>query len=194
MASSRDSDEMLIARCLEGDYTSWDKLILRQQSLVIGIARAMGLSEQDREDVFQNVCISLYRNLGALRDSGRLIPWLSAMTRQEVYRFWRRRKLLSLDAIPEEALHHVEETLDARDRYESPEEAAMAVVDQHLVREGLADLPEKCRKLLVLLYGEPPHSYTEVVEQLKMPIGSIGPNRARCLQRLKKILEKRWDI
>jgi DNA-directed RNA polymerase specialized sigma24 family protein len=59
-----------------------------------------------------------------------------------------------------------------------------------MVREAMIELPDRCRRLLTMLYcDDPPAAYTEVAETLDLPLGSIGPNRARCLQRLHKILQ-----
>jgi RNA polymerase sigma factor (sigma-70 family) len=73
----------------------------------------------------------------------------------------------------------------------SPEEAALALERQHLVRQCLQHLSPSCQELLALLYAEePPCSYVEVAQRLGVPLGSIGPRRARCLEHLKKLLEK----
>lgn len=52
-------------------------------------------------------------------------------------------------------------------------------------------MDERCKDLLFALYFDPEEpSYEKVAERLSMPVGSIGPTRARCLKRLKKILEE----
>jgi DNA-directed RNA polymerase specialized sigma24 family protein len=57
---------------------------------------------------------------------------------------------------------------------------------------GLAQLNERCRELLIALYfDEQQTAYTEVAHRLGVPVGSIGPTRARCLERLKHILGER---
>ena len=84
------SDPALIAACLEGDYPSWDALIERYQGFVYTLTLRMGVSGPDADDVFQNVCISLFQNLRELRDADRLSSWLAAVTRQEVWRLARR--------------------------------------------------------------------------------------------------------
>ena len=47
-------------------------------------------------------------------------------------------------------------------------------------------LPERCRMLIRVLMADPPPSYEDVAEAFDMPIGSIGPTRARCLEQLKR--------
>jgi RNA polymerase sigma factor (sigma-70 family) len=183
------SDPALIAACLEGDDSSWDALIARYQSFIYTLTLRMGVSSPDADDVFQNVCISLFQNLRELRDASRLSSWLAAVTRQEVWRLARRRRTVSLSEIGDNIEEDAISPLGA-EAAPSPEEAVLRLEREHLIRQGLQHLPDPCRELLSLLYAEePPCSYKEAADQLKTPLGSIGPRRARCLERLKKILE-----
>ena len=93
---------------------------------------------------------------------------------------------------------HVEISPDTPDLMESvteteedalPEGALLALEEQHLVRTALAQMPNRCRLMLSLLYiTDPPAVYTAVAARLQMPVGSVGPQRARCLEKLKKKL------
>lgn len=179
---------MLVAACLDGDLPSWDSLIARYQSFIYTVTLRMGVSAPDADDVFQDVCISLFQNLSELRDLSRLSSWLAAVTRQEVWRLARRRSTLPIsdlgDNIPEESGFRVGAEPSA-----SPEEAVLKLERVHLIRQGLLLLSEPCHELLSLLYSEdPPCSYAEAAAHLRIPIGSIGPKRARCLEQLKKLL------
>jgi DNA-directed RNA polymerase specialized sigma24 family protein len=40
-----------------------------------------------------------------------------------------------------------------------------------------------------MLMADPPASYTEISDQLGLPVGSIGPTRGRCLERLRVLLQ-----
>ena len=72
---------------------------------------------------------------------------------------------------------------------DSPEVDILALEDQQLMRQSLVRLPDRCRQLLTALYGkETPPSYEDLSAQFSLPIGSIGPTRGRCLERLRKIL------
>lgn len=179
---ARADDAALIAACLSGDAAAWDALLARYEALIYSLLLRAGLGASDAEDVFQDVCVLLLGHLGDLRDTSRLAGWLIATTKREAWRFQRRRSgaatPASLDDLPERANEDV-----------LPEAAALALEDQRLVRAALENLPERCRRLLTLLYiDDPPVPYVEAAERLGIPVGSIGPNRARCLQRLEKIL------
>jgi len=72
-----------------------------------------------------------------------------------------------------------------------PDEALIQLEEQHGVRLAVSQLDERCGKLLTLLfYEDEPLPYTEIAARIGVPEGSIGPTRARCLQKLLKILEK----
>ena len=54
------------------------------------------------------------------------------------------------------------------------------------LRAAFAELPPRCQRLLAMLTSDPPSSYAEISETMQIPVGSIGPRRARCLERLRK--------
>lgn len=172
-----------MAACLSGDSAAWDALIGRYQGFIFALALRQGLSSADADDVFQDVCLKLFRHLDELRDVQRLSSWLGAIVRQEVWRRRRRPQPEQLNDLPAEG--EILIAIQAPD----PESAVLEQEQEQLVRMGLGSLSETCRSLLGLLYGPDDVSYAEAAEQLSMPIGSIGPRRARCLDRLRKELE-----
>ena len=184
------SDSKLVAACLSGDARSWDTLIARYQGLIYALALRMGLPAADADDVFQNVCLRMFQHLNELRDTERLSGWLVAMTRQEVWRLRRRREMPLMTELPDVAREAETVRKIGGHTDPTPEEAVLMLEEQHLVRQCLNHLPEECRKLLTLLYGEESPGYAAVAAHLSMPVGSIGPKRARCLQRLKKLLDE----
>jgi len=70
-------------------------------------------------------------------------------------------------------------TDDADGRLEADERASA-------MRRALSTLAQRDQALLTLLVAEPRRSYEQIAEELDMPIGSIGPTRARCLERLRR--------
>jgi RNA polymerase sigma factor (sigma-70 family) len=167
------SDGALIADCLAGDQDAWRELVQRYQRLVYSIANAYDLPPDDASDVFQQVWTDLYQHLAELRDFQALPAWLITVTRRKALLLIRSR----LGTQPlEEDLPDVSENLTA-------------VENEHAVERAMELLPERCRRLIELLYfrkDEP--SYAEIASQLEMPIPSVGPTRARCLDKLRKLL------
>ena len=173
-------DSELIEACLKGNGQAWEALVYRYQRLIYSIPLRYGLPEHDANDVFQNVTLLLWENLVRLRDRERLGAWLVITTRRECWRLLRQIQSAPLDADSTQVAANVDS-----------EEDFVALERQTLVRAAIESLDEPCRRMLTLLfYTEPRPSYTEVARLLKLPEGSIGPTRARCLEKLMKILEK----
>lgn len=175
-----ESDPALVRACLAGDEASWEELVDRYGRLVYAIPRRLGLSEADAEDVFQNVFVALLRNLGRLRDQTRLSAWLITTARRESWRIGR-------------ASSRAESELDGAivDDGPPPFDDVARWERDHTVRQALRRLDERCRVLLTSLYLEPaPARYDDIATRLGMPVGSIGPTRARCFKKMDAVLRE----
>lgn len=176
------SDNKLIENCLAGDAQAWAELVERYQRLVYSVAMRCGLSEQDADDTFQAVFVILLNKLETCRDRDYLGHWLTTITRREAWRVLRQRgaRTDTSEALPE----------DHPAAQPPPSEALELLEEQALIRQAMDQLGDRCRRLLWhLFYRQEPLSYAEVAERLAMPEGSIGPTRARCLVRLRAILD-----
>lgn len=184
----RPTDSSLVRGCLAGDRQSWETLVRRYERLLYRMALSAGLSTDDAADLFQTVCLKLLQNLDKLCDDKHLTGWLITTTKHEVWRILRqnRRKVVSPEA-GDDASEQALSSLSAPDPL--PEETVLRLEEEHLVRAAMQRLGESCRVLLELLYRtDPAPPYTEIARRLNVSTGAIGPTRARCLQKLKKIL------
>lgn len=185
---SYESDPDLIDACCRGDRRAWDALVERYSRLVWSIPRKYGLPESDCEDVHQTVFSVLVRHIDELRQRDRLASWLITTATRECWRIRRSERVRAgtANAIDLDREGGDEPGLQsALPDAEGPQQDE----DRQLVREGLARLGGKCRDLLTALFSSPaePH-YPEIAERLGIPVGSIGPNRGRCLEKLETIL------
>jgi RNA polymerase sigma factor (sigma-70 family) len=177
-------DHDLVHRCLRGDRRAWDDLVRQYGRLVYSVPFRYGLDEADADEVFQNVWIKVLENLHALRDQSKLPAWLITTSSRESWRVINRRKsarsrVRQLDGldIEDEALGL---SLQEIERME----------EQEAVRRAVGQLREQCRRLLhQLYYDRNGGTYEAVARNLGLPLGSIGPQRARCLAKLKRVLE-----
>ncbi|MCB0077426.1 MAG: sigma-70 family RNA polymerase sigma factor [Anaerolineales bacterium] len=176
---SEQSDRWLIEQSLAGNNGAWAALIGRYERLIYSIPLRYGMSESQAADIFQDVCLILLERLEQLRDHERMASWLGTTTRRECWRHTNRRDRAGPDdpdAFFEQqpsALEHPEVIVEAWERYTA-------------LHQALAKLEARCRTLLKRLYfGYPPPTYVELGEELEMPVGSIGPTRARCLEKLR---------
>lgn len=177
-------DTELIDACLQGISQAWEALLVRYQRLIYSIPIRYGLAEHDANDVFQNVSLLLLKNLVRLRDRDRLGAWLVITTRRECWRMFHHNRQVTLNP----------ETLDLNEQIPDTnhsEEDFLALERQAVVRSAIELLDQPCRQLLTqLFYADPRPSYAEIAQTLALPEGSIGPTRARCLEKLMKILER----
>jgi RNA polymerase sigma factor (sigma-70 family) len=165
----------LVKQAQDGDRQAWDRLVERYAPLVWSICRRYRLSPADCEDAGAAVWLRLVEGLGNLREPAALPGWLATVTRRECLRLLRER--------------HPEAPIDD-DRFvdESAADADAELLKQErfaALRRAFAELPERCRRLLTLLFTDPPAPYFEVSAKLEMPVGGIGPTRLRCIAALR---------
>ena len=181
------SDSFLLERCLAGERNAWEQLVTRYERLIYKIARHGGLSADDSADVFQNVCLALYRNLHKLRNEQHVTGWLILTTKREVWRLYRQQR--HDEPLPNNEAE--EQNLLLKSEALSPEDVVLKLEQEQMVRCAMEDLGESCRTLLRMRYHtDPPPSYAEIARSLNVAEGAIGPMRARCLHKLRKLLEQ----
>lgn len=148
--------------------------------MVWSITRAQGLNPSDAADVYQTVWMRLVDHHTRLLQPGRLGGWLATTTRRECIRVSRLRNRTTATGDTR--------VFDALPGAVAASDPALPVVTRERdveVRQVLGTLPLRSQRLLQALMAEPAVSYYEVAEVLRMPVGSIGPTRQRCLRTLK---------
>jgi RNA polymerase sigma factor (sigma-70 family) len=176
-------DSELVALCLKGDSQAWESLIFRYRRLIYSIPVRFSFSESDCSDIFQAVCLRLIEHLSDLKDDSKVSSWLiTTTTRQCIY----------LRAQKQRQTYPEEEVDDMADPGDDIETVRIQVQKQQNVRDTVLLLPERCRNLLEMLYFDPKNpSYEAIAQALEMPVASIGPTRARCLEKLRILLKRR---
>lgn len=174
----------LVTAAAGGDESAWVELVHRYTPLVYSVIRSYDLSRADAADVNQTVWLRLVEQLSRVRDPQALASWLATTARRECYRLSRLGRRTQLFDPYDEALDAYHGFSRATD-VAAPDEELLRAERRQALREGFAQLPPRCQKLLALLTADPPASYREVSERLSVPVGSIGPTQARCLRRLR---------
>lgn len=167
----------LVLRAAEGDQTAWDALVNRFSRMVVEICRRYRLSDADVHDVSQTVWLRLVEHLAQLREPAALPGWLATTTRHQ-----------SLHVLRTASAHRTTELPAADllvDDDEAMDEAILRAERRAALRAALGGLPDRCRQLLEMLAADEPVRYEEIARRLDMKIGSIGPTRARCLEKLR---------
>lgn len=170
---------VLVARASGGDQEAWTDIVLRYSPLLVSVIRSFRLSAAETEDVAQTVWLRLVEHLDSLRDPRALPGWIITTAKRESLRVAATQRRIS-PRDPNEPTWLV----DACEHLGLDEDLLNAERHEALL-SGLAELPAHQRKLLLLLLEDPPLSYAEICRRSGLPIGSIGPTRARALERLR---------
>jgi RNA polymerase sigma factor (sigma-70 family) len=176
----------LVLRAREGDRAAWDEIVARYAPLVWSICHHFRLRRPDTDDVGQVVWLRLVEHLPALHEPAALPGWLVTTTRRECLRVLRTRQRRDLHERPLPPGGQADLAELDENWADSPEAELLRIELQAALQAALAALPASCQQLLALLTEEPPLSYAQISAKLAMPVGSIGPNRGRCLQVLRR--------
>jgi RNA polymerase sigma factor (sigma-70 family) len=170
----------LVTRAKSGDQQAWDLIVERYAPLVWSICRRYRLNGIGVDDVGQNVWLRLVDQLDRIREPAALPGWLATTTRRECARALRAARgphaswqMLEDESIPDERNGTAEDELLTAERHAA-------------LREALSCLPPSCQRLIALLIEDPPMPYAQISATLGIPVGSIGPNRDRCLDKLRR--------
>jgi RNA polymerase sigma factor (sigma-70 family) len=180
----RTSDERLIKACLKGDPGSWADLIDRYKNLIYSIPIKFGM-HQDAPDIFQSVCVDLMSELKNLREHRALPKWLIKTCYHRCLQHRRHAgRLVELEPEHEEKIEN--------DTTPLPEKMLAQLEQEQLLRDVISSMPDRCERMIRMLFFEtPPRPYDQIAQELGLATGSIGFIRGRCLDRLRKHLEKR---
>ena len=172
----------LVDRAVHHDKAAWDQLVDLYGGLIRAVTWQFRLSEADAADVAQTTWLRLLEHIHQIKDGSRVGAWLATTARRESLRMvaQRKRLVLSGDAYDFEYVNNDEPEVDAP--LLEAERAAC-------VQEAVAQLPPRWRDIMALLSADPPVPYEQISQTLRVPVGSIGPTRQRCLRRLQVLLE-----
>jgi RNA polymerase sigma factor (sigma-70 family) len=174
----------LVRAAARDDRAAWNVLVEEFGGMVWAIARAHRLSAADAADVSQSTWLLLLEHLDSIREPERVGAWLATTARRECLRVLRaaNRCVLSGEELVEPAA-------------DDPEFEAVLTAERDLALwRCFARLRPSDQALLRLLVAGPRPAYEEISAALDMPIGSIGPTRARALERLQKELEREGQL
>jgi RNA polymerase sigma factor (sigma-70 family) len=178
------SDPELISLCLKGDGLAWEALIMRYRRLIYSVPVRFSFEPADAADVFQAVCLKLLEHLHDIKDDRKISGWLvTTTTRQCLHlKSLKTREIASDDTLLQEQA----------DPSENLEDLRILTEREQAIREAVEELAPRCRALVGMLYFDNRTlSYDDIGQQMQMPVASIGPTRARCLDKLKMILRRR---
>ena len=166
----------LVAAVRGGDQAAWNRLVDRFAPLVVSVCRKFSLDAHDRDDVAAGVWLRVLERIDTLREPAALPGWIATTTRNECLALLRSRRR----TLPTDFDHNLPDDLP------EPGTDLIAELRRQALREAWTGLSERCRKLLGMLFADPPVPYLEVAARLGVQIGTIGPTRIRCLAVLRR--------
>ena len=167
----------LVRAGADGDTEALERLVTRFDRLLRGVTRSFGLSTWDADDVIQSTWLQFLQHGRALREPAALSGWLATTARRLSLRTLQRHVR---EQLTDDPCH-----FPVRDEVE-PDDELLAAERRDALHGALSELPERHRSLMSMLVTSPQLSYEEVARRLAIPVGSIGPTRARSLDRLRR--------
>jgi RNA polymerase sigma factor (sigma-70 family) len=173
----------LVRRAANGDGWAWERLVDQYSRLIWAMTRDFRLAESDAADVVQATWLRLLEHIDRIEHPDRIGSWLATTARHECLRHLAAGKRVVL-------VEDHDDTVSASvGNHPDVDERLLATERAQAVREAMSTLPSRSQRLLELLMADPPVPYSEISDQLGLPIGSIGPTRGRCLERLRLVLQ-----
>ncbi|WP_328997324.1 sigma-70 family RNA polymerase sigma factor [Kribbella sp. NBC_00709] len=170
----------LVVTAAAGDQQAWRALVDRYAPLLVSVVRGFRLTPAETEDVAQTVWLRLVEHLDSLQEPRAIPGWLVTTARRESIRYLSsQRYRRTSDPLNEDQLPLAADGPD-------PDEGLVRSERHQVLLAGLAELPSRQRELLLLLMHDPQPSYAEIKRRTGIPVGSIGPTRARALERLRR--------
>ena len=170
----------LVARAKDGDRQAWDALIERYAPLIWSICRRHRLGRADADDVAQSVWLRLVDQLDRVRDPAALPGWLATTARRECLR------VLGATQGPRAAMYALDVESLPDERAGVADQGLLAAERHAALREAFDQLPPNGKQLISLLIADPPLPYADISARLGIPVGSIGPNRSRYLDKMRR--------
>lgn len=177
-------DERLVSECLNGSEEAWAALIDKYKNLIYSIPIKLRMYD-DAPDIFQAVCVDLLSGLSQLREPRALPKWLMQTCYHKCLQYRKKSEKHS------PLTNETGDDLPVPSEQPIPERMLAELEKEQMVRDSIAQLSPRCEQMVRLLFfEEPPRPYQEIARELDIATGSIGFIRGRCLQKLRKQLEK----
>jgi RNA polymerase sigma factor (sigma-70 family) len=179
----------LVDAARSGCPGAWRAVVDRFDGGLHAVAHGYGLDPASVDDAVQQTWLAAVTHLAALRESAALWGWLRRILHRECLRAVSRanREVPVVEQELGEPVGAVHVALRAAPT-QTPEDQAIRNAQVAALRVALGRLSGREQQLMTLLSDSDEHSYTDIARALDLPVGSIGPTRARCIAKLRPLL------
>jgi RNA polymerase sigma factor (sigma-70 family) len=173
----------LVEKARQSDAGAWEELVTRFGGMIAATGRRYRLTPSDVAELQQTTWLRLVENLHRIEQPERVGGWLATTARRESLQLLRRAGKYHSGA---------DQMLANMPDKHLPEPDARPIAEERetVLRAGWGRLKPRCQELLSLLISDEPVGYKDLSKLLQMPVGSIGPTRARCLEHLRRLVEE----
>jgi RNA polymerase sigma factor (sigma-70 family) len=173
----------LLTLISQRESSAWEEIIHRYGSVVFAAVRSFRLQDADVLDAVQMTWVRLAENAHRIQYPERLGGWLATTARREALHILRQHAKHTL--IPAETVAE-----NVTDPAAGPEQRVIHRETQRILRNLVAELSPLRRSLLRALFSDNPRCYNEAARTVGIPLGGIGPTRARALQQLRRRIDE----
>ena len=170
----------LLHIAMGGDPAAWEKIVRRFEPAVAAMINTYRLQEADARDATQRTWLRMLENHHQIREPEALGGWLKTTARRECLRILAEQR--RVDPLPE--------TTEYPDALADVERTVLDLDQARYLRGLLALLPARSFALISSLFQDDPPAYAQLSAATGIPVGSIGPTRARALRRLRRMFEE----
>jgi RNA polymerase sigma factor (sigma-70 family) len=176
----------------DGDSRPLAALVQVMTPLLWHTVRAQGADSELAQDIVQNVWLTLVRDIESIRDPRATLQWMLVTAKRAAWRAVRRTRD---ELVRQDSDEHATDWLTSP-ADDLPDAVAVRDERDRVLWSHVAELPDRCRRLLGLVALVERPDYAVVSRALGMPVGSIGPTRGRCLAKLRVALssDPAWSL
>ena len=157
-----------------------DELVSVMTPVLWQVVRAYRHDRETTEDIVSSTWVGFVRRHATIQDPQAVASWLITSARREAARHARTAQR-TRPVEEEELMSRLPDT-------DSAEASVIDLDEADTLWRAVATLDERCRHLLRVIAFQDRPEYALLAEELGMPVGSIGPTRARCLTKLRAVL------
>jgi RNA polymerase sigma factor (sigma-70 family) len=173
----------LVEAARDGDPGAWGELVARFDGMIAATGRRYRLTPADVAELQQTTWLRLVENIHRVEQPERVGGWLATTARRESLLLLKRAEKYRSGA--DQILVNMPDK-----HLPDPDARSIARERDAVVQAAWEHLKPRCQELLSLLVADDPLGYKHLSDLLQMPIGSIGPTRARCLEHLRRLIEE----
>ena len=182
------TDSELLARCRTGDHAAWEMVVRQNHQRVYNFAYRYNGRFDEAEDLTQEIFLKVYRTLHTYKpELGAFETWMMRVGRNCIIDHYRKLKTERRQADSLEGEH--EQVAETKNRFASPAEVLDHRELSERVHAALLRLSEDLREVLILRDLEG-FAYEEIVEIVRVPIGTVKSRINRGRMEMARMLKK----